>query len=60
MSAPVDPKTKSDKERYICVAAIVIAISEGNWNICVAEEHKSFSQTVVANRNARGSTKLML
>jgi hypothetical protein len=32
----VDPE-KPDKERYIRVAAIDIAISEGNWNICFTE-----------------------
>jgi hypothetical protein len=34
----VDPKTKSDRERYIRVAAIDIATNEGNWNIWVTEE----------------------
>jgi hypothetical protein len=54
----VDPKTKSDRERYIRVAAIDIVTSEGNWNICVAEEHKSLSHEIT-NKNVRGSTDLM-
>jgi hypothetical protein len=33
----VDPEKKPDKVRYIRVAAIDIAISEGNWNICFTE-----------------------
>jgi len=31
------PQTKSDKGRYIRVAAIDIMIRAGIWNICVAE-----------------------
>ena len=34
------------RARYIRVAAIDIAISEGSWNICVAETHKSRSHVV--------------
>jgi hypothetical protein len=33
------PETKSDKERYIRVAAIDIMIRAGIWNICIAERH---------------------
>jgi hypothetical protein len=56
-----DPKTKFDRERYIRVAAIDIAISEGNWNICVVEGHEpeGLSHEVI-NKNVRGSTNLML
>lgn len=38
-----DPETKSDRERNVRVPAIVIAITEGSWNICIAKgsEHKS-------------------
>lgn len=32
-----DMETKSDKERYILVAAIDIVTSEGSWNIYVTE-----------------------
>jgi hypothetical protein len=39
----VDSLANSARVRYILVAAIDMVISEGSWNICVAERHKSFS-----------------
>jgi len=36
----VNPETKSVRERYIRVAAIDIVISEGTWNVYVANSRK--------------------
>ena len=37
-----DMETKSDRERYILVAAIDIITSEGSWNIYFTEVYKAF------------------
>ena len=47
-----DMETKSDRERYSLVAAIVIVTSEGSWNIYVTEVYKVLSQIVI-NLNVR-------
>src|SRR6266851_2224967 len=38
--ASEDPDVKSTRERCIRVAAIVIVITAGPWNICIAEKRK--------------------
>jgi len=45
-------ETKSDRERYILVAAIDIVTSEGSWNIYVTEVYKVLSQ-IATNPNVR-------
>jgi len=37
-------ETKSDRERYILVAAIDIVTNEGSWNIYFTELYKVLSQ----------------
>jgi hypothetical protein len=54
MSVAVYPKTNSDSPRYIRVEAIVITISEGNWNICVTEGYMVILSHKVKNKNVRG------
>jgi hypothetical protein len=53
----VDPPAKFNRERYVRVAAIVIVITEGSWNICVAKgpgpKHKSLPFEVI-KKNVRG------
>jgi hypothetical protein len=44
---------KSVRERCILVAAIVIVISEGNRNICIADEHDGLPY-VISSKNAQG------
>jgi hypothetical protein len=34
----VDSDAKSARERYIRIAAMVIVVNEGTWNICVVVE----------------------
>ena len=40
-------ETKSDRERYILVAAIDIVMSAGSWNIYVTEVYKILSQIAI-------------
>lgn len=47
-----DMEIKSDRERYILVAAIDIATSEGSWNIYVTEVYQILSQ-VATKSNVR-------
>ena len=51
MSVGLD--AKSDRARYIRVAAIERTIIAGNWNIYIAEGHKSLSR-FVENENVQG------
>jgi hypothetical protein len=54
-----NPETKSASERWIRVAAIVIVISEGTWNICTAGRRKETDAfPVVANKDPRYSRRL--
>ena len=53
---------KSERERYILVAAIVIAATEGSWNIYImdgqagppAAAYESNPRVVVTTKNVRG------
>ena len=53
----VDPETKSDRERYIRVAAIDTVIREGNWNIYFTDGIRASHEVI--NKNVRHSTNLM-
>ena len=53
----VDLDAKSARARYIRVAAIERMIIAGNWNIYIAEGHKSLSR-LVEDENVRGSAGL--
>ena len=51
-------EAKSVRERYICVAEIVIMTTEGSWNICIAKGYENI-QCVATAKNIRGLMELL-
>jgi hypothetical protein len=55
----VNPETKSVRERYIRVAAIDIVISEGTWNVYIANSRKKTGAFPSSRKNIQFLTRLI-